>query len=445
MEHIQDISENKIQSVSASLNEKPIQKKGRVLEDNRPASILQRKANNTGLPDNLKSGIENLSGHSMDDVKVHYNSDKPAQLNAHAYAQGSDIHIASGQEKHLPHEAWHVVQQKQGRVKPTLQMKGKVNVNDDKGLENEADVMGSKALQMKKTTSELKHVKVNSNISQLKIDLALFSQKLGRNKAKSQDSIGKLYRAIEEYNKDETSLKFAEILEIKRSLKNKHYKQFGTAIDWLGNKLESESIYLTTKDEKKPKEDGPGPISQKFKNQPLPQDTAIATGYETDSEEDHDSEYAGLTVKNKKWDDMAEFDGIDMTRGKMYEDKEAHGLNQDADKVDNWVKQHLYEEIIKKLNAIHENPEEGRVVAPKTQTKGGQPDYIVPSIEHLRKIKKVKCRVESNSPLLRQTISKYMIKLNEIYGHNIRFTFKMNAKKAKQDGPPAKIAAMIFE
>ncbi|WP_264563985.1 DUF4157 domain-containing protein [Flavobacterium sp. N3904] len=108
---------------------------------------IQRK-NNTGLPENLKSGIENLSGHSMDDVKVHYNSSQPAQINAHAYAQGTDIHIASGQEKHLPHEAWHVVQQKQGRVKPTLQMKGKVNINDDKGLENEADVMGAKAKSM---------------------------------------------------------------------------------------------------------------------------------------------------------------------------------------------------------------------------------------------------------------------------------------------------------
>lgn len=105
------------------------------------------KANQTGLPLQLKSGIENLSGYAMDDVKVHYNSDKPAQLKAHAYAQGTDIHLASGQEKHLPHEAWHVVQQKQGRVKPTLQMKGKVNVNDNKGLEREADVMGSKALQ----------------------------------------------------------------------------------------------------------------------------------------------------------------------------------------------------------------------------------------------------------------------------------------------------------
>jgi hypothetical protein len=116
---------------------------------NSPFDPIQRKENNTGLPDNLKSGVENLSGHSMDDVKVHYNSPKPAQLQAHAYAQGTDIHVASGQEKHLPHEAWHVVQQKQGRVKPTMQMKGKVNVNDDSGLEREADVMGGKALQLK--------------------------------------------------------------------------------------------------------------------------------------------------------------------------------------------------------------------------------------------------------------------------------------------------------
>ena len=108
---------------------------------------LQRKANNTGLPDNLKSGIENLSGYSMNDVNVHYNSSQPATLQAHAYAQGTDIHVAPGQEKHLPHEAWHVVQQKQGRVKPTKQLKGTVPVNDDAGLEKEADVMGEKALR----------------------------------------------------------------------------------------------------------------------------------------------------------------------------------------------------------------------------------------------------------------------------------------------------------
>jgi hypothetical protein len=105
-----------------------------------------RSPNRTGLPDHLKAGVENLSGMAMDDVRVHYGSDKPAQLNALAYTQGTDIHVAPGQEQHLAHEAWHVVQQKQGRVRPTLQMKEGVPVNDDAGLEKEADVMGERSL-----------------------------------------------------------------------------------------------------------------------------------------------------------------------------------------------------------------------------------------------------------------------------------------------------------
>ncbi len=102
--------------------------------------------NKTCLPDNLKAGIESLSGLSLDHVRVHYSSAQPAQLNALAYAQGSDIHLAPGQEQHLPHEAWHIVQQAQGRVQPTMQMKDGVPVNDDAGLEREADVMGGKAV-----------------------------------------------------------------------------------------------------------------------------------------------------------------------------------------------------------------------------------------------------------------------------------------------------------
>ena len=127
--------------------------------DNRPETALQhrfgemangktvqKKENKTGLPDSLKSGVEELSGYTLNDVKVHYNSSQPAQLQAHAFAQGTDIHLGPGQEKHLPHEAWHVVQQKQGRVKPTVQLNAGVSVNDDTGLEREADVMGGKAL-----------------------------------------------------------------------------------------------------------------------------------------------------------------------------------------------------------------------------------------------------------------------------------------------------------
>jgi len=109
----------------------------------RLAAIAPR--NRTGLPDQLKAGVEAMSGMSLDAVRVHRNSSKPAQLNAHAYAQGTDIHLAPGQEQHLPHEAWHVVQQAQGRVRPTMQMMGAVPVNDDAGLEKEADVMGARA------------------------------------------------------------------------------------------------------------------------------------------------------------------------------------------------------------------------------------------------------------------------------------------------------------
>ena len=134
-----------------------------VLDNSSQSESLQRKAdmannaaqrvetprpNNTGMPDNLKSGIESLSGFSMDDVRVHYNSSKPATVQALAYTQGTDIHVAPGQEKHLPHEAWHIAQQMAGRVSPTTNING-MPVNDNAGLEHEADVMGEKAVQCK--------------------------------------------------------------------------------------------------------------------------------------------------------------------------------------------------------------------------------------------------------------------------------------------------------
>ncbi len=135
--------------------EEPMQTKAQVvqkqdgLEEEEPlqskSDPVQKKENQTGLPDKLKAGVENLSGLAMDDVKVHYNSSKPAQMQALAYTQGTEIHVAPGQEKHLPHEAWHVAQQKQGRVQPTGQLKG-VNLNTDTGLESEADRMGAQAL-----------------------------------------------------------------------------------------------------------------------------------------------------------------------------------------------------------------------------------------------------------------------------------------------------------
>ncbi|MEX6690323.1 DUF4157 domain-containing protein [Danxiaibacter flavus] len=146
------------------------------------SKTIQKKSNKTGLPDDLKNGIENLSGYSMDDVRVHYNSTKPAQLQAHAFAQGSDIYVGTGKEIYLPHEAWHVVQQKQGRVNATMQVHG-IGVNDDEGLEAEADVMGANAARTmpandghttasQQSATIQRQVKTGgeSNVIQLKLD-----------------------------------------------------------------------------------------------------------------------------------------------------------------------------------------------------------------------------------------------------------------------------------
>ncbi len=113
-----------------------------------PSLPTQReKENSTGMPDILKAGVENLSGIDMSDVRVHYSSDKPADVGALAYTQGVNIHIAPGQERYLPHEAWHVVQQAQGRVIPIFRIKD-IAVNDDVRLESEADEMGSRVETM---------------------------------------------------------------------------------------------------------------------------------------------------------------------------------------------------------------------------------------------------------------------------------------------------------
>ncbi|MCL2206511.1 MAG: DUF4157 domain-containing protein [Fibromonadales bacterium] len=93
----------------------------------------------TGIPNTVKEKFENLSGLSFDDVRVYYNSNKPAQLQALAYTYGNHVYIAPGQEMHLEHELVHVVQQKQGRVKPTRTING-FPLNDDPVMEQEASL-----------------------------------------------------------------------------------------------------------------------------------------------------------------------------------------------------------------------------------------------------------------------------------------------------------------
>lgn len=105
----------------------------------KPDETQVQKPNLTGIPTQMKLDFERRSGLSFDDVRVHYNSDKPARLGALAYTQGNQIHVGPGQESSLPHELGHVIQQKAGRVRPTRWIGG-LPVNDQPELEREADL-----------------------------------------------------------------------------------------------------------------------------------------------------------------------------------------------------------------------------------------------------------------------------------------------------------------
>lgn len=174
---------------------------------------LQMKSDNTGLPENLKTGVESLSGVDMADVKVNYNSSKPEKVGALAYTQGSDIHVGPGQEKHLPHEAWHVAQQKDGRVKPTTEVNGAA-VNDDPALEKEADLMGSKAVQMSNSMQEEQlQMKTSSLVSQQMPDDAVQRMPI-QMKSKMQEEIEARVGG-ETASKDQVFEAFVSILKSK--------------------------------------------------------------------------------------------------------------------------------------------------------------------------------------------------------------------------------------
>ncbi|MEM6830710.1 MAG: DUF4157 domain-containing protein, partial [Bacteroidota bacterium] len=106
------------------------------------------------LPEPFKTELENRSGFDLGKVEVYDNSPLPDKLGAYACAYGLQIHLAPGQQDSLLHEAWHVIQQLQGRVKPTRWI-GSLPLNDDPELEMEAWVEARMAEEKVATTSLL--------------------------------------------------------------------------------------------------------------------------------------------------------------------------------------------------------------------------------------------------------------------------------------------------
>ncbi len=114
------------------------------LQQQDPQKAQASKPNLTGIPTQMKLDFEQRSGLSFDDVRVHYNSDMPAQLQALAYTQGTQVYVGPGQERHLPHELGHVIQQKAFPIHATSYVNG-VAVNDNPTLETQADILAHSA------------------------------------------------------------------------------------------------------------------------------------------------------------------------------------------------------------------------------------------------------------------------------------------------------------
>jgi hypothetical protein len=111
---------------------------------------LRQKAGGLPLPSDVRTKMETAFGADFSDVRVHVGREATS-LGAIAYTWGTNIHFAPGQynphslqgQKLLGHELWHVLQQKQGRVRNPFG--GGVAVVQDHALEAEADRVGIKA------------------------------------------------------------------------------------------------------------------------------------------------------------------------------------------------------------------------------------------------------------------------------------------------------------
>lgn len=109
-----------------------------MLGDQREQQSAHPASGGQPLDDAMRAKFERQFGLPMDDVRVHYNSSQPVELDALAYTQGSEIFVAPGQEVYLQHELNHVVQQKLGMVQPNTSIQG-LPLNDSPSLEQSAD------------------------------------------------------------------------------------------------------------------------------------------------------------------------------------------------------------------------------------------------------------------------------------------------------------------
>lgn len=130
---------------------------------------------------NVQKQMESAFNADFANVYVHENSQEATEMGALAFTKGNDVHFAPGMfqpntqtgKELIGHELAHVVQQRENRVAPTTQTQTGMPVNDDKGLEGEADLMGAKAARGENTGMNGGASKAPTNGAQLKAAPAL--------------------------------------------------------------------------------------------------------------------------------------------------------------------------------------------------------------------------------------------------------------------------------
>lgn len=105
-----------------------------------PGQMYVSGGREEGIPAQLKARMEQRTGIPFDDVRIHYNSERPNRVQALAYTQGKHVYVGPGQEHTLPHEMGHVIQQNLRAVRANASING-LPVNTDERLEREADEM----------------------------------------------------------------------------------------------------------------------------------------------------------------------------------------------------------------------------------------------------------------------------------------------------------------
>ena len=108
------------------------------------------------LPNKLLFAAKSLTGLSLENVDVIYDSPKTEQYQSDGFVKNNEIHLAKGNKGLIGHETWHMIQRIQNRVRTGEKTNPHFTINKNKNLENEAHIMGDKLMRMNIGSSPLK-------------------------------------------------------------------------------------------------------------------------------------------------------------------------------------------------------------------------------------------------------------------------------------------------